>query len=161
MDFSHQEFTDRGFCGYYKDCDFSGSTFTRPTFECVFYNCNFENVTMDCPTIKRWDFFGKDTNLEGLNIVVNKDCEMTSANLARSHPVIAEIMRQKALLLPAGRREKALIASELVKNNPHKCWDFFADNIPKSVWMESDFGFRDKGSILNMALKTRGKRFGT
>ena len=158
-DFSGQTFVDKGFSGYYSNCDFSNCVFTRPIFECVFWNCNFENAIFDCPTVKRWAFFGKKTNLNGMNIIINKDCEMTSANLARCHPIIAEIMRQKSAYLPPGDRELALIASDLVKDNPDKCWKWFTERIPKRVWAHSEFGFRDKGSILNQAIRMRGKHF--
>ena len=96
-----------------------------------------------------------------MNLIIDDEskCQFTADNLSRCHHIIAEIMRQKALQLPAGVREQALTASELVRTNPHQCWKFFTKNLPKAVWAHSEFGFRDKGSILNRAIRAREKHF--
>ena len=156
-DFSGKTYVNQGFSGYYSGCNFSNSTFENCVFECVLWDCNFENVILDRPTVRRLQFF--NTGLEGLGLTMKEDCEMSSANLARCHPIIAEVMRQKSLELAPGLKEKALAASKLVGDNLDKCWSYFASKIPKEVWRKSEFGFRDKGSILNKAIMTRDKHF--
>lgn len=156
-DYTQREFVDGGLGGYYADCNFNGLTFDRCEFDCVLYNCNFQDVILIDPTIKRFTCI--QTSLEGLDIKRTKeaDCEITTANMARNHSIIAEIMRRKGSLLPEPLKTKCLEAAELVRTRHELCWGDFKLLIPDEVWAQSEYGFGDEDSILKAAIRTRDK----